>query len=357
MANFMYRLIGLILLGLAGWGLGSLFAGGNSTRVLIWILAGAAIGAIATPYPARAFQRWLNREMARVSSQTFVSAMVGVVAALVVSGLLSLPLSLLPGLAGKIAPAVAVLVLGYLGVSVMTAHSKTVAAIVDMRGTTPGAPGRQGAPQQPQDSPRAILDTSAIIDGRIADIARAGFAPGILVIPKFVLEELQYIADSSDSLRRQRGRRGLEMLQKLQKEAAVPVEISDTDYKDADGVDSKLVLMARATGYPVVTNDFGLNRVAELQGVRVLNINQLAVSVKPLILPGEEVEIRIIQEGKEFGQGVGFLDDGTMVVVEEGRRHLNSKVGVVVTRVLQTAVGRMIFAQLKDGSRDRLPRV
>jgi len=147
------------------------------------------------------------------------------------------------------------------------------------------------------------------------------------------------------------------MLQKLQKEAAVPVEISDTDYKDADGVDSKLVLMARATGYPVVTNDFGLNRVAELQGVRVLNINQLAVSVKPLILPGEEVEIRIIQEGKEFGQGIGFLDDGTMVVVEEGRRHLNSKVGVVVTRVLQTAVGRMIFAQLKDGSRDRGPRV
>ena len=351
----MYRLIGLILLGLAGWGLGSLFAGGNSTRILIWSLTGAAIGAIATPYPARAFQRWLNREMARVSSQTFVSAMVGVVAALVVSGLISLPLSLLPGLAGKIAPAVAVLVLGYLGVSVMTAHSKTVAAIVDMRGTTLG---RRAAPQQPQDSPRAILDTSAIIDGRIADIARAGFAPGILVIPKFVLAELQYIADSSDSLRRQRGRRGLEMLQKLQKEAAVPVEISDTAYKDADSVDSKLILMAKATGYPVVTNDFGLNRVAELQGVRVLNINQLASSVKPLILPGEEVEIHIIQEGKEFGQGIGFLDDGTMVVVEEGRRHLNSKVGVVVTRVLQTAVGRMIFAQLKNGaSRDRGPRV
>lgn len=345
----MSRFVGLILLGLAGWGVASLF----DTRGIVLLscgLGGAILGAIAAPYPAHAFQRWVNREMARISSQTFISGMIGVVAALVVSGLLSLPLSLLPGLAGKIAPVIAVLVLLYVGVTVTTAHSRTVAGIVDMRG---GAPGRAIWPLQQGEAHRAIIDTSAIIDGRIADIGRAGFAPGILVIPKFVLEELQYIADSSDPLRRQRGRRGLEMLNKLQKEAAVPVEISDTDYKDTDEVDSKLVLMAKATGYPIVTNDFGLNRVAELQGVRVLNINQLAASVKPLILPGEEVEIRVIQEGKEFGQGVGFLEDGTMVVVDDGRRYLNNRVGVVVTRVLQTAVGRMIFAQIKDGaSRD-----
>jgi uncharacterized protein YacL len=144
------------------------------------------------------------------------------------------------------------------------------------------------------------------------------------------------------------------MLNKLQKEAAVPVEISEIDYKDTVGVDAKLVRMAKATGYPIITNDFGLNRVAELQGVRTLNINQLATAVKPLIMPGEDLEIRIIQEGKEFGQGVGFLEDGTMVVVDEGRQYINSRVGVVVTRVLQTAVGRMVFAQMKDGSgRDR----
>ncbi|MDO8473770.1 MAG: PIN domain nuclease [Dehalococcoidia bacterium] len=347
----MARIIGLVLLGLAGWGVSAMFTDATLSLLLSG-LGGAIIGGIAAPFPARIFQRWLNREMARIPAQTFISGLVGVVAALVVGGLLSLPLSLLPGMAGKIAPAVAVLVLLYMGVTVMTAHSRTVAGIIGMGGG-PRTHGQLNA----EDSPRALLDTSTIIDGRIADIARAGFAPGILVIPKFVLEELQYIADSSDSLRRQRGRRGLEMLNKLQKEAAVPVEISDTDFKEADGVDSKLVLMARATGYPVVTNDFGLNRVAELQGVRVLNINLLATAVKPLILPGEEVDIRVIQEGKEFGQGVGFLDDGTMVVIEDGRRHLNNRVGVVVTRVLQTAVGRMIFAQVKNGaSHDRTPK-
>lgn len=349
----MSRIIGFILVGLSGWGLASIFSDSSAKAILIWTAAGAVAGAIFAPFPARAFQRWLNREMARVPSSTFISGMVGVVAALVVSGLLSLPLSLLPGLAGKLAPVVAVLVLMYLGVVIMTTHSKTVAGIVDTRTLQ----DKRALPAQPAESPRALLDTSAIIDGRIADIGRAGFAPGILVIPKFVLEELQYIADSSDSLRRQRGRRGLEMLNKLQKEAAVPVEISDTDYKDADGVDSKLILMAKATGYPVITNDFGLNRVAELQGVRVLNINMLANAVKPLILPGEEVDLRVIQEGKEFGQGVGFLDDGTMVVIEDGRKYLNNKVNVVVTRVLQTAVGRMIFAQVRNGaSRDRMPK-
>lgn len=348
----MGRLIGFVLLGLAGWGISAVFT--NSEPVLLLCaLAGAVAGGILAPFPARIFQRWLNRELARVSAQTFISGLVGVVAALVVGGLISLPLSLLPGMAGKIAPAVAVLVLLYMGVTVMTAHSRTVAGIVGM-----GGPAKPTGQPHAQESPRALLDTSTIIDGRIADIARAGFAPGILVIPKFVLEELQYIADSSDSLRRQRGRRGLEMLNKLQKEAAIPVEISDSDFKEADGVDSKLVLMARATGYPIVTNDFGLNRVAELQGVRVLNINLLATAVKPLILPGEEAEIRIVQEGKELGQGVGFLDDGTMVVIEDGKRHLNNRVSITVTRVLQTAVGRMIFAQVKNGaSNDRAPRI
>lgn len=347
------RFVGIILFGLIGWGTYRLFGTGPLWAV-VWPAAGAIIGAIAMPSIAQALRRWLHSQMGRIPPEEFVAGLIGLVAGLAVSAIVALPLSLFPGLPGKVLPAVAALVITYVGVFMATARSQAVASILASRSASQPLGSK---PEQQDASSCAVVDTSAIIDGRIADIARAGFAPGILVIPKFVLEELQYIADSSDSLRRQRGRRGLEMLNKLQKEAAVPVEISEADFKDADGVDAKLVRMAKATGYPIVTNDFGLNRVAELQGVRVLNINQLAASVRPLILPGEEVEIRIIQEGKEFGQGVGFLDDGTMVVVEEGRRHLNSRVDVVVTRVLQTAVGRMIFAQVKNGaSRDRTPR-
>ncbi len=192
-----------------------------------------------------------------------------------------------------------------------------------------------------------LVDTSAIIDGRIADISETGFLLGPLLVPRFVLRELQHIADSADPLRRNRGRRGLEILNRLQKESLTPVSVCDVDAKDISDVDGKLVKLARDMGCPVVTNDFNLNRVAELQGVRVLNVNQLANAIKPVVLPGEEMEIRIIQEGKELNQGVGYLDDGTMIVVENGRRFLNADVGIVVTRVLQTVAGRLIFAHPK----------
>jgi uncharacterized protein YacL len=194
-----------------------------------------------------------------------------------------------------------------------------------------------------------LVDTSAIIDGRIADISKAGFIDGTLLVPRFVLLELQHIADSADPLRRARGRRGLDMLNRLQKEAVVPLQISEVDADDVVGVDSKLVKIARTYHCPVVTNDFNLNRVAELQGVKVLNINELANAVKPVVLPGEEMHVHVIQEGKELGQGVAYLDDGTMVVVENGRKYMNNDVDVVVTRVLQTVAGRMIFAQMKNG--------
>ncbi|MBV9280858.1 MAG: TRAM domain-containing protein, partial [Chloroflexi bacterium] len=166
-----------------------------------------------------------------------------------------------------------------------------------------------------------------------------------------VLNELQHIADSPDPLRRNRGRRGLDMLNRLQKDPATTVEIADVDARDIPDVDGKLVKLARQTGSRVVTNDFNLNRVAELQGVRVLNINQLANALKPVVLPGEEMAVLIIQEGKEFNQGVGYLDDGTMIVVENGRRFLNDEIEVIVTRVLQTVAGRMIFAQPKHNGR------
>jgi uncharacterized protein YacL len=189
------------------------------------------------------------------------------------------------------------------------------------------------------------VDTSAVIDGRIVDVARTGFIMGSLVVPRFVLEELQRIADSPDALRRNRGRRGLEMLSILQRDSVSPVEVSEELYPEIAEVDAKLIAFARDNDAAILTNDFNLNRVAELQGIRVLNINELANAVKAVLHPGEEMSVRIIQEGKESGQGVGYLDDGTMIVVEGGQRFMEQEIGVTVTRVLQTVAGRMIFAQ------------
>lgn len=192
-----------------------------------------------------------------------------------------------------------------------------------------------------------ILDTSVIIDGRIADICKTGFVEGIIVVPKFVLEELQKIADSSDALKRNRGRRGLDILNEMQKDKAFQIHIEDTDFEELTEVDAKLVKLAQIMGGAVVTNDFNLNKVAELQGVRVLNINLLANMVKPLVLPGEEMRVHVSKEGKEPGQGIAYLEDGTMIVIEGARRFLGEDLIVIVTTALQTAAGRMIFAKLK----------
>ena len=193
-----------------------------------------------------------------------------------------------------------------------------------------------------------MIDTSSVIDGRIVDVGRTGFILGTLIVPRFVLDELQRIADSPDAIRRNRGRRGLEMLSALQKDSISPVEVSEETYPEITEVDAKLVAFARDRGAAILTNDFNLNRVAELQGIRVLNINELANAVKAVVHPGEEMSVKIIQEGKEPGQGVGYQDDGTMIVVEGGNRFMNREVGVTVTRVLQTVAGRMIFAQPRE---------
>ncbi|MDQ1910903.1 PIN/TRAM domain-containing protein [Paenibacillus sp. GD4] len=192
-----------------------------------------------------------------------------------------------------------------------------------------------------------ILDTSVIIDGRIADICKTGFIEGTLVIPEFVLEELQHIADSSDLLKRNRGRRGLDILNKIQKELDVKVLIYEGDFEEISEVDSKLVKLAKVLQGKVITNDFNLNKVCELQGVSVLNINDLANAVKPVVLPGEEILVQVIKDGKEHGQGVAYLDDGTMIVVEGGREFIGTTLDVLVTSVLQTSAGRMIFAKPK----------
>ena len=191
-----------------------------------------------------------------------------------------------------------------------------------------------------------ILDTSVIIDGRIMDLLQTGFIEGKIIIPDFVLEELRHIADSADSLKRQRGRRGLDILNEIQKQLAVPVEIQSFKADKPMEVDSMLLKMAEKLDAFVVTNDFNLNKVAEFQGVRVLNINELANAIKPVVLPGEEMNVTIIKVGKEQGQGVAYLNDGTMIVVDGGSRHIGETKTVIVTSVLQTAAGRMIFTKM-----------
>ena len=193
-----------------------------------------------------------------------------------------------------------------------------------------------------------VLDTSVIIDGRIFDICQTGFVEGPLVIPGFVLDELRHISDSADSLKRNRGRRGLDILSKIQKELDIETQIWEGDFPEIQEVDSKLLKLAQKLKGKVVTNDFNLNKVAGVQGVPVLNINELANAIKPVVLPGEEMKVIVVKDGKEATQGIGYLDDGTMIVVEDGRKYMGDQIIVIVTSVLQTAAGRMIFAKTKE---------
>jgi len=204
----------------------------------------------------------------------------------------------------------------------------------------------KGGPQA-MESPK-LLDTSVIIDGRIADICESGFLEGPLIIPQFVLRELQYIADSPDSMKRTRGRRGLDILRRIQKQTNIEVRVVEQDFPKIRGVDSKLVALAKQINGKVITNDYNLNKVAEVQGVVVLNINELSNALKPVVIPGENLKVKIIKEGTEVGQGIAYLEDGTMVVVEAGRKHLGKTLEVVVTSVLQTTAGRMIFTKPKE---------
>lgn len=225
--------------------------------------------------------------------------------------------------------------LGYFGFHI--AHAK-IDEIKKWFSKKPIAPSNMASPK--------ILDTSVIIDGRIMDIIGSGFMEGVIVIPVFVLEELRHIADSSDSLKRNRGRRGLDILNKIQEELDVEVEIVDKDYKSIEEVDSKLVKLAEELNGSLVTNDYNLNKVASFQKMEVLNINELANAVKPVVLPGEEMQVLIVKEGKENEQGIGYLNDGTMIVVEGGKKHVGNMMDVIVTTVLQTSAGRMIFTKL-----------
>ncbi|MBC8503974.1 MAG: PIN domain nuclease [Anaerolineales bacterium] len=351
-SDFVARIIGMIVFGVFAGYLGgtwgeNVFPDPTIVYTVVLTLSGVLVGLVLTPYLTTRPMRTMRSLLGRLEAQTLVAGLVGLIVGLVIAALLAFPLSLLPAPFGEILPFIGVLIVSYFGVAVFVMRQNDIFSIFRDR-----LPRKKSADGSDDDftGRKILVDTSVIIDGRIADIARTGFLSGSLLIPRFVLNELQYIADSADGLRRQRGRRGMEVLAQLQDEPGVPVQISDIDVEGTREVDDKLVILARQLKSPVLTNDYNLNRIAELQGVPVLNINELANSVKAVLLPGELIKVDIIQEGKESGQGVGYLDDGTMVVVEGGVEHLSKEIYVNVTKVLQTAAGRMIFARPEDRS-------
>jgi uncharacterized protein YacL len=305
-------------------------------------LTGLPIGAFLAPYLTIKPWRKVADYLDSIPGSSLIAGTVGLLVGLVVASLVSIPLYSLDGWKGWGVPVIVSLILGLCGLWLGVARRRDLQAIfpaLESTNTT-GRLSRNGS---------ILVDTSAIIDGRIADLSITGFLEGILVVPRFILDELRHIADSSDPLRRNRGRRGLEVLGRLRKDNTIPMEVLDVGVSGGDEVDSRLVQLARTMKSPILTTDYNLNRVAELQGVQVLNVNELANALKSIVLPGEEMRVNIVQEGKEVGQGVAYLDDGTMVVVEGGRRYLNAYHDVMVTRVLQTAAGRIIFAQPKGG--------
>ena len=349
--EIIFRILGLIVFGIIGWQLGTIWAGTSqlsitSLRYILPLAAvGAVLGALVAPWLTTRPAQWLRHTIGELTAPQLLAGGSGLIIGLIVAALAALPLSYLPPPFQSILPTIVAIVFGYVGITVMVLRQREFFALFRRRESS-SPEGAAGAHEDEQGRQQALLlDTSVIIDGRIADIAMTGFVRSPMLVPRFVLAEIQYIADSPDSLRRNRGRRGLEMLTRMQRDAPVPVRVVDMDVDDIRQVDAKLVQLARQMGCPIVTTDYNLNRVAGLQGVQVLNVNDLSNAVKSAVLPGEGLQIRIIQEGKEAGQGIGYLDDGTMVVIENGRRSIGQSVPVIVTKVLQTSAGRMVFAQ------------
>ncbi len=360
MVKWIFRIIFAILGGFAGYNLVEVVV--PQTEVVFWsrgdielgnpqligIFLGATVGLTVFPMAAQyALKKFLSFEkrLERIPSQEILAGSFGLIFGLIIGILIiyAFPIEAIPAF-GVYIRILVNLAAAYLGMRLAVRKREE---IISTFRRIP-APGKKGTIDSEVDPSHKILDTSVIIDGRIADICRSGFLEGTLVIPEFILEELRHIADSPDLLKRNRGRRGLDILNRIQKDLDVKVEILPQDYEDITEVDSKLVRLAKNIGGKILTNDFNLNKVAELQGVPVLNINELANAVKPVVLPGEEMYVKVIKEGKEHGQGVAYLDDGTMIVVDEGRRFIGDEVEVLVTSILQTAAGRMIFAKPKS---------
>ena len=329
--------------------------------ILVGAFIGGLIGFFVSPYLTRQLKRFavfVEQQLAKTPIHDVIAGAVGLAAGLIIANLFSSAFARIP-VVGDYIPVVCSIILGYLGLYITIRKRKEITALFDfipktIREAVKSREAKQAAAAAAAAGTTAdvqasykLLDTSVIIDGRIADICDTGFIEGTLLIPVFVLEELQHIADSADALKRTRGRRGLDILQRIRTDSKMKVEITKEDFDDISEVDSKLVRLGQKVGAKIITNDFNLNKVAELRGVEVLNINELSNAVKPVVIPGESMTVTVVKNGKEPGQGVAYLDDGTMIVVENGHRHLGATIDVEVTSALQTAAGRMIFAKPK----------
>jgi uncharacterized protein YacL len=334
---------------------------GSLICILLGAVLGGLIGFLASPYFIRCLKRfsaWVEQQLGKMPIHDVIAGAIGLAIGLIIANLLGYSFAKIP-VVGDYIPVIFSIVFGYLGITItikkrqeltglfdfVPRFMKEFAKMKEMRTGASQAPAGAAAVAPKEDKAYKLLDTSVIIDGRIADICDTGFIEGTLLIPVFVLEELQHIADSSDVLKRTRGRRGLDILQRIRQTTKVKVEITNVDFDDIAEVDSKLVRLGQQVGGKIITNDYNLNKVAQLRGVEVLNINELSNAVKPVVIPGETMHVTIVKAGKEPGQGVAYLDDGTMIVVENGYHHMNESITVEVTSALQTAAGRMIFAK------------
>ena len=343
--KFLIRLANIGLFTLLGWRLSLVLLtdGESNQSFLTWkialIVGSATIGGLLGPFVTFTFLKWISNKINSIPSNTIIFGTVGMILGLVVASLVSIPFFQLEGWTNWLIPLIVSGILGITGLVLGIQRSP------DFKGLNTLSKQHKFTSHINGD---ILVDTSAIIDGRIADLTNTGFVGGTLIIPRFILDELRHIADSSDTLRRTRGRRGLEVLSKIRNEGILPVQFLETSLPNNIEVDAELVRLAKSMKAYIMTTDFNLNRIAEIQGISVLNVNELANALKPVVLPGENMAVNIVQEGKEPEQGVGFLDDGTMVVIEGGRRFINTVQNVTITRVLQTAAGRIIFAQSRE---------
>lgn len=313
--------------------------------MLVGGIFGAIIGSFISPYLIKSlfmFTSTVEKSLSAMSTQDLIAGTLGLFLGLIIANLVGLAFGSVPYIGPYVSVALSI-ILGYLGMHLVVSKKSELAGWLHLH-----AEGSFDKKKNKDHHTGKLLDTNVIIDGRVADIYRSGFLEGPIIVPVFVLEELQKIADSSDILKRNRGRRGLDILNHMRKNSKDDVIIVTNDFVDISEVDSKLVKLAREKNYKIVTNDYNLNKVAELQGVAVLNINDLAIAVKPAVIPGEQIFVQLVKSGKEEGQGVAYLEDGTMIVVENGSQCIGKEVPVIITSVLQTSAGKMIFAKLES---------
>lgn len=313
--------------------------------MLVGGIFGAIIGSFISPYLIKSlfmFTSTVEKSLSAMSTQDLIAGTLGLFLGLIIANLVGLAFGSVPYIGPYVSVALSI-ILGYLGMHLVVSKKSELAGWLHLH-----AEGSFDKKKNKDHHTGKLLDTNVIIDGRVADIYRSGFLEGPIIVPVFVLEELQKIADSSDILKRNRGRRGLDILNHMRKNSKDDVIIVTNDFEDISEVDSKLVKLAREKNYKIVTNDYNLNKVAELQGVAVLNINDLAIAVKPAVIPGDQIFVQLVKSGKEEGQGVAYLEDGTMIVVENGSQCIGKEVPVIITSVLQTSAGKMIFAKLES---------